>query len=65
MEARRRVEFTSAKLTGGTELAAPLEKATAGLVEKASRSAVERKVGGRHDGEGGWEARRTTVVVLP
>jgi hypothetical protein len=41
MEARRRVEFA-----GGAELAAPMEKVMAGLVEKAA-------AGGRRGVEGG------------
>jgi hypothetical protein len=48
MEARRRVEFTGAKLAGGTELAALLEKAAAGPVEKATA--------GRYGGEGEQES---------
>jgi hypothetical protein len=44
MEARHSVEFTGVELADGAELAAPVEKATIGPVEKASRrlvSAVE------------------------
>jgi hypothetical protein len=36
MEARRRVEFTGVELVGGAELAALMEKATEGSVEKAT-----------------------------
>ena len=35
MEARRRVEFTGIELAGGAEIAAPVEKAATGPVEKA------------------------------
>ena len=38
MEAHRRVEFTGVELAGGTEIAAPVEKATAGSVEKPALS---------------------------
>jgi hypothetical protein len=50
MEARRRMEFT-----GGMELATPVEKAVAGLVEKATTGpcAGEGHGGGRRSGEGG------------
>jgi hypothetical protein len=58
MEARQRVEFTGAKLAGGVELAAPLEKTTSGPVEKAAVGRYggegEQERGGE---EGGQEAR--------
>jgi hypothetical protein len=49
MEARRRVVFIGVELGGGAELTAPVEKATTGLVEKAT-------AGGRRSGEGGRPA---------
>jgi hypothetical protein len=43
------VEFTGVELIGGTELTAPVEKATTGSAEKAAA--------GYSGGEGGQEAR--------
>jgi inactivated superfamily I helicase len=57
MEARRPVEFTDVELAGGLDLAASVEKATAGLVEKvvaSPRAAVVR--GGQ---EVQWRGRKT------
>jgi hypothetical protein len=47
MEACWHVEFTGVELTGGVELATPVEKATTGLVEKT--------VASHSCGEGGKE----------
>ena len=55
------MEFTGVELSGGVELAAPVEKATAGPVDKLRRVRALQKaaIGGRRGGEGGrW------VVVL-
>jgi hypothetical protein len=49
MDAHWRVKFTDVELTGGAELIAPVEKATADPVEKVAT--------GRSGGEGGPRAR--------
>jgi hypothetical protein len=51
MEARWHVELTGVELTGGTELAAPVEKTTAGPVEKAATGPCTR------EDRDGWEAQ--------
>jgi hypothetical protein len=45
MEACQRMEFTSVELAGGEELAAPVEKATTGPVEKAMAGLALEKGG--------------------
>jgi hypothetical protein len=51
MEARRPVEFIDVELANGAKLAAPVEKAVAGLVEKTAMGPCTRKA------RGGLEAR--------
>jgi hypothetical protein len=54
MQARRRVEFTGVELTGGAELAAPMEKADHALEKAARRS---RRVWEMEGGKTGDVAR--------
>jgi hypothetical protein len=62
MEARRRVKFTGAELTGGAELAALVEKATVDPVEKVTVGSCAREArGGR---EARWRGRKTGSHAL-
>ena len=53
------MEFIGVELAGGAELASPMEKAAAGLVEKVAAGGRRSGEGGRpaaalgHDGDGG------------
>jgi hypothetical protein len=51
METRRHVEFTEVELTSGTELTAPVEKATAGPMEKVDAGPC---AGEARDGQEAW-----------
>jgi hypothetical protein len=57
MEVRRCVEFTGVELTSGAEVAAPMEKAVTGPVEKAATFRSGEKDGPRAgEGSSGQEA---------
>jgi hypothetical protein len=65
MEVCRCVEFTGVELTGGAEVAAPVEKAVIGPVEKAVTFRSGGKDGprveeGRSGQEAPWRARKTS-----
>ena len=51
------MEFTSVELTGGAELAAPMEKATTGPLEKAAAGLCTGEA--RNGREARWGGRKT------